>query len=199
LPRKTATVMKLLFALLITLPALYAQGQTQQAPQKIGHADWEYIFSQMPEYKQIETELKSFETQLQNQLKTKGQEIETKYKAYTSLPANTLDAIKKDKESELAYLQENLQKFQQDAQASMQKKQNDLVSPVFTKVGKAIESVARENGFSYIINPHMINGGDVLLFTDEQYNISNLVLKKLGIDPPKEPTTPATTTPAKKN
>lgn len=27
----------------------------------------------------------------------------------------------------------------------------------------------------------MISGGDVLLFTDQKYNISNLVLKKLGV------------------
>jgi hypothetical protein len=40
----------------------------------------------------------------------------------------------------------------------------------------------------------MIGGGDVLLFTDERYNISTLVLKKLGIDPSK-----GTTTPTKKN
>ena len=51
----------------------------------------------------------------------KSQEIATKYEAYTALPANTPDAIKKDKESELAYLQENIQKFQQHAQTSMQK------------------------------------------------------------------------------
>lgn len=186
--------MKLLFTFLITFTTFYSKGQTLEAPQKIGHADWEYIFSQLPEYKQIENELKTFETQLQNQLKTKSQEIETKYKAYTALPANTPDAIKKDKESELAYLQENIQKFQQDSQISMQKKQNDLVNPVFIKVGKAIEEVALENGFSYIINPQMIGGSDVLLFTDERYNISNLVLKKLGIDLSK-----GTTTPTKKN
>jgi len=186
--------MKLLFTFLISLTMFYSKGQTLPAPQKIGHADWEYIFSQLPEYKQIENELKTFETQLKNQLNTKGQEIETKYKAYTALPANTPDAIKKDKESELAYLQENIQKFQQEAQISMQKKQNDLVNPVFVKVGKAIEEVALENGFSYIINPQMVEGGDVLLFTDERYNISNLVLKKLGIDLSK-----GTTTPAKKN
>jgi outer membrane protein len=56
------------------------------------------------------------------------------------------------------------------------------MKPVFEKVGKAIETVAVENGFAYIINPQMMNGGDVLLFADEKYNISNLVLKKLGID-----------------
>jgi outer membrane protein len=165
---------------LIAIASL-CQAQTPTS-QKIGHADWEYIFALMPEYKKIESELKTFETQLTNQLKTKSQELETKYKTYQALPANTPEAIKKDKESELAYLEQNIQKFRQDAQNSLQQKQTELVSPVFEKVGKAIEAVALENGFSYIINPQMMGGGDVLLFADEKYNISNLVLKKLGVE-----------------
>jgi outer membrane protein len=40
----------------------------------------------------------------------------------------------------------------------MQKKQNELVAPVFAKVGKAIEDVAVENGYAYIINPQMVGG-----------------------------------------
>jgi outer membrane protein len=136
----------------------------------------------MKEYKQIEVELKTFETQLQNQLKLKSQELDVKYKTYQELPANTPDAIRKDKESELSYLQENLQNFQQEAQLSLQKKQNDLVTPVFNKVGKAIEDVALENGYAYIINPQMVGGGDVLLFSNEKYDISKLVLAKLGVN-----------------
>lgn len=169
----------LLFLLLLI--AFYADAQTVQQSQKIGHADWEYIFSQMPEYKQIENELAVFESQLQQQLKLKSQELDTKYKAYQALAPSTPETIRKDKESELSYLQENIQKFQQDATASMQKKQNDLVTPVFAKVGKAIENVALENDFDYIVNPQLISDGDVLLYTNEKYNISDLVLKKLGI------------------
>lgn len=179
--------MKVLFVFLASLPILSSSGQT---PQKIGHADWEFIFSKLPEYKQIQVELTTFETQLQNQLKAKVQEIEAKYKAYTALPANAPDAIRRDKESELAYLQENVQKFQEDARTAMQKKQSDLMTPVFAKVGKAIEEVALQNGFSYIINPQTVGAGDLFLFTDEKYNISDLVLKQLGIDLSKEPATP---------
>jgi outer membrane protein len=153
-----------------------------QSSQKIGHADWEYIFAQMPEYKQVESALKSYESQLQNQLEVKGQELEIKSKSYQALPADTPEAIKKDKETELTYLRNNIQKFQQDASASLQKKQSELVNPVFEKVGKAIEEVALENGFAYIVNPQMLGGGDVLLFADEKYNVSNLVLKKLGVE-----------------
>ena len=174
-------MLKLPFVLIVLMTnQVYAQNSSIQ---KIGHADWEYIFSQLPEFKSIETELKSYETQLQNQAKSKVQELNSKYKAYQELPENTPEAIRKDKESELSYLQENIQRFEQDAQNSIQKKQNDLVAPVFARVGKAIEEVAKENGFTYILNPRMLGGGDLILFTDEQYNISDLVLKKLSVGP----------------
>ncbi|WP_333820748.1 OmpH family outer membrane protein [Ohtaekwangia sp.] len=182
--------MKILCLGFAMLLAIYAAAQTT-SPQKIGHANWEYIFSRLPEYKQIEHELGAFEAQLQNQLKLKSQELDAKYKAYQAMSPDVPDAIRKDREAELAYLQDNIQKFQQEAQLSIQKKQADLINPVLAKVGKAIEAVAIENGFSYIINPQMVSGGDVLLFTDEQYNISNLVLKKLGVDVSKLPSSAA--------
>jgi outer membrane protein len=173
------------------LATFTAPAQTTSSSQKIGHADWEYIFSQLPEFKRIESELKIYETQLQSQLKSKNQALEAKFKIFQTMPADTPDAIKKDKESELAYLQESIQKFQQEAQLAMQKKQHDLVAPVFTKVEKAIGEVAKENEFSYIINPRMMSGGDAFLFADEKYNISALVLKKLGITVADPATNPA--------
>lgn len=182
--------MKPLFSLLLSAAFISSHAQESPTPQKIGHADWEYVFGQLPEYKQIEKELSSFESHLQNQLKAKSLDLESKYKAYQALPIDAPEAIRKDKESELAYLQQNIQKFQQDAQASMQKKQSELIHPVLTKVGKAIEEVALENGYTYIINPQLMGGGDVLLFTDERYNISNLVLKKLGVDVSGQTSTP---------
>lgn len=133
-------MMNQIFCILMLIP-VYMQAQNNQ---KIGHADWEYIFSRMPEFKQIENELKTYEVQLQNQLKSKSQELEAKYKSYQSLSPNIPETIRKDKESELAYLQENIEKFRRDAQASIEKKQNDLVAPVFTRVGQAIEAVAQK-------------------------------------------------------
>ncbi len=84
---------------------------------------------------------------------------------------------------------ESIQKFQQDAQTSFENKRNALLDPVFKKVGKAIEDTAKENGFTFIINPQLLQGGDVLLYSDEKYDISELVLKKMGITAVK-PTTP---------
>lgn len=187
--------MRLHIVLFLGFVSLAAQAQTDiNPPQKIGHADWEYIFSQLPESKQIENELKTHESQLQNQLKAKYTEYQAKVSAFQGMPATTPDAIKKDKETELAQLQESIQKFQQEAQASLQKKQTELMQPVFAKVGKAIEEVAKENGYSYILTPQVLGGGDVILYTDEKNNISTLVLKKMGITP-----NASIPTPAKKN
>src|SRR5258708_35362962 len=141
----------------------------------------------MPEYKQVENQMKTHGDQLQAQLKAKYTEYETKLKTYQAGATTMVDAVRKDKETELTQLQENIQKFQQDAEASLRKKQTDLTAPVYAKIGKSIGDVAKENGYTFIINPQLVGGGDILLYTDEKYNISVLVLKKMGITP----TTPA--------
>ncbi len=172
----------LFFSTVLLALALQANAQ-QPATQKIGYADWEYIFSQMPEAKQIDAELKTHGAQLESSLTAKRQELEAKYKAYQAMPVTTSDVIKADKERELQSLQENIQKFSTDAQTSYQKKQGDLMQPIFIKVGKAIEDVAKENGYTFIINPQLGPGSDILLYSDEKYDISDLVLKKMGVTP----------------
>ena len=169
--------------ILILLSGISMATWAQAPVQKIGYADWDYIFTQMPEYKQIEAEMKTHGDQLQNQLQAKYKDYEAKLKAYQTGAATMVDAVRIDKENELTQLQENIQKFQQDAQASIQNKQDQLMRPVFGKVGKAIEDVAKENGYSFIINPQLIGGGDILLYSDEKYDVSDLVLKKMGVTP----------------
>src|SRR5882672_5332721 len=113
--------MRAISIFLLSLAAFATNAQTTTPNQKIGHADFDYIFSQLPESKQIEIEMKTYGDQLQNQAKAKYAEYQTKMNAYTGLPSTTPDAIKKDKEAEITQLQESIQKFQQDAQASLQK------------------------------------------------------------------------------
>jgi outer membrane protein len=143
----------------------------------------------MPEFKQVDSELKAHRTQLESQMDAKQKDFQAKYDAFTKLPTTTPDAIRADKTRELEGLQESIQKFQQDAQTSLRNKESGLMEPIFAKVGKAIEETAKENGFSFIINPQMMQGGDILLYSDEKYDISPLVLKKLGVTAVK-PATP---------
>lgn len=150
--------------------------------QRIGYADSEYIISHLPDYKKIETELKTHATQLENQLKAKYEEYQVKVKAIRDFPPGTPEAVKNNEIREINLLQENIERFKEEAQSSMQKKTSDLMQPIYKRIGKAIEDVAKEKGYSFIISSQVINGGgDILLFASEKENISDLVLKKLGV------------------
>jgi outer membrane protein len=161
---------------------LISFGLHAQTTQKIGYADVEYIFSQMPESKTIEAELQSLQNQLKKQIDTKLAEFQKKVAEYQQFGANVPESVRQNTERELRQMQENIEKLQQDAQMDMQRKQSQLMEPVYTKVGKAIEEVAKENGFSLILN-NQISGLDVILYGDEKLDVSDLVLKKMGITP----------------
>jgi outer membrane protein len=48
-------------------------------------------------------------------------------------------------------MQQNIEKLQADAQTTLQTKSNQLMDPVYKKVGKGIDDVAKENGFTFIL------------------------------------------------
>lgn len=187
---------KLVLLLVLGLGTFVSQAQT--ASSKIGSADIGYIFSQLPEMKQIETELKSTQTQLKNQIDGKYQEFQKKLTDYNANLNTMLEAVRQNTERELQQMQQNLEKLQADAQTTISTKEAQLMEPVQKKIGNAINEVAKENGFTFIINSQVAQQ-DVILYGDEKMDISDLVLKKLGITPKPPATTPATkpaTTPA---
>jgi outer membrane protein len=150
---------------------------------KIGYTNADYVLSLMPEAKQIDAELKAYEKQLQNQIQAKYNNLQEKMTDYQNNAATWDDLIRSDKEQEIQTLQQNIQQFSQDAETQMAKKRNTLLKPVYEKIGKAIEDVAVENSYSHIFSAGA-PGFDVLLYAREQDDVSNLILKKLGITPP---------------
>jgi len=172
--------MRTLFFLLAF--GLFTSVAHAQSATKVGYADVDYIFSQMPEAKQIDTDLQSLQNQLKKNLETKAQEFQTKLTQYQQNATTMLDAVRQNTERELKQLQENLERLQQDAQSEIQKKQTTLMEPVYSKVGKSIEAVAKENGFTFVLN-QQIGGLDVILYGDPTMDISDLVLKKMGVTP----------------
>lgn len=165
--------------------ALTIFGLSLMAQLKIGYTNADYILSLMPEAKQIESELSAYEQQLQNQLQSKYEEFQTKAADYQQNAAGMIDAVRADRENELQNMQVEIQKFEQEAQNSLANKRNQLIAPAYEKIGTAIEQVSKENGYTHVFSSGT-PGFNVLLYAREEDNVSDLVLKKLGIDPPAE-------------
>jgi len=174
-----------IFILAFLLAAVTANAQEGL---KIGYTNAEFILGNMPEAKQIEADLKVHEQQLSAQLEAKSQDFQAKYQEYQQNAPNMIPEVRADKERELQNLQQSIQKFQQDAQQSLSRKQGELVQPVYDKIQTAIDKVAKDNGYTYIINSGQPEVGlNIILYARDEDNISDLVFKELGIEPPALP------------
>jgi outer membrane protein len=73
-------------------------------------------------------------------------------------------------------LEKNMSDFEQTANGELEKSRNEMLQPLIDKIGKAIEDVAKENGYSYIIDAStgvlLYRGGD---------DVTDLIKVKLGI------------------
>lgn len=177
------------FAITLSLTCVMLQAQSV----KVGHTRIDYILSQTPENKVITDLLMVQQNKAQEELKRLQQEFQGKYELYQKGAAQMTDVIRKDRETELQTLQNRIQVFSRDADESIQSKYKQLVSPTLTKIQQAIDSVAKENGYTHILNT---GGSNDILFAPEESNITELVLKRLGITPGQNDGKPVATVPA---
>jgi outer membrane protein len=189
---KLLLAMSLVFGMAI-LPA--------KAQVKIGFINADYILSQMPEAKQVEEDLKNTQKQYETLYQGKVKDFQDKLAVFEKLNADpkTADIIKQDKEKELQNLQTSIQEFQQNSQSSLQKKQAQLLQPLLKKVEENMHAVAAENAYTYVFNYDAGMGtAPILLHYPADANMSDLVLKKMGITPKPAAPAAAPAAPAKK-
>ena len=119
---------------------------------KIGYANVEFILSQLPEAKEIESDYKIYERQLSNQLQSKIDEFQQKAEAFQRDGAAMTELVRADKQNELRSLQASIEKFQSEAQISLQNKQIELFQPAYKRITETIQEVAEENwGFAGLL------------------------------------------------
>ena len=84
--------------------------------------------------------------------------------------------IKLRRQQEIQDLETRIQNFVPVAQQEIQKKQQELYTPIQKKMQDAIKAVGDEKGYTYIINPQ------VLLYTGSAaVDATALVKAKLGL------------------
>ncbi|MCU0443715.1 MAG: OmpH family outer membrane protein [Microscillaceae bacterium] len=169
--------MKKIFTAIVWVSLLSFQLTAQT---KVGYFDLDYVLPLLPEYKTVEGKMKSYGDQIKAEIEAKGKELDTKAKDYENkVKAGTLSgAMQELKARELQDLERQLNEFQQKAQSDVQNHQNELMSPVLEKIQKTLDEVAQANGFSQVFR------SEFCFAANKANNISDLVLKKLGVTPP---------------
>lgn len=168
--------MKKLVKLVAVFLLIVATTSTASA-QKVAHINLNDLLLLLPERKKAEADIQEYAKQLDGQLKTMSNEYDSKINDYQAKESLMTEPVKADKQKEIGDLEERIKAFQQTAQESLQKKQNDLLEPMIEKAKKAIEEVSKENGYKNCID----SSAGVLLYSDPSDDILPLVKKKLNL------------------
>ncbi len=147
------------------------------AQQKIGHINSEELFKLMPETDSAQAKMQAVINEVQSVAKAMETEYQNKVQEYQANQAQYSDLIKSAKVKEIQDLQARIEDFQQQAQENLQDQRTKLFTPVMDKAKKAIQDVAKENKYAYILD--LSNG--VVLYAVDTEDILPLVKQKLGL------------------
>lgn len=174
--------MKKQFAFIALLVGLMmssvAFGQETKAS-KIGHINADELLQMMPEMADAQKKLEEYGRQLEKDLTEMEKEFETKVSEFRTNEKMMTQLARQTKTEELQSLQMRIQDYSQKAQQDLQQQQMELLSPIIEKATKAVKEVAREQGFTYILDSSQSKA--VVIFAENGENIMPLVKAKLGI------------------
>lgn len=155
---------------------LFGVAMTAQA-QKFGYLNSASILQEMPQVKQADSQLEALQKQLQKKGQGMVEQLQKDYQvAQEKIGRGELSPKQQEEEStKLEAKQGEIQKFEQEMQQQVQAKRNELMTPILDTINKAIQDVAKENGYTYIFDE------GVLLYKEPAGDVTGLVRTKLGM------------------
>ena len=164
----------ILLALIMTMGAFSANAQTKS---KIGVVNIAKLLEIMPEYDSVMVAYQNKYEMMQRDLQQLYTEFQSKQESFEANQANLTEMMQSIKLQELEDLQKRIQIFQEGAQDELNKFIEVKQAPIIEKIRKAVNEVAKENGFTHIIN----NSQETVLYYDESFDVLPLVKTKLNI------------------
>ena len=148
--------LKNFFTLSLLLLASFAVAQS-----KVAHIEVQKLISEMPEVIAAQKEIAELEKTYSTDLENSVKEYQTKAQTYAADAENQTEIINQKRRTELEGIQQTLEQFRQQAAQDLQKKQVEMMRPLYEKARTAIEKVASAQGFDYILDSSA--GGSVIM------------------------------------
>ncbi len=149
--------------------------------QRYAVIDSKYILEKLPEYKESQTKLDQFSAQWQQEIEKKQADLDKMYKDYDAEQVMLSDELKKKREDELFNREKevrDLQKKRFGFEGDLFKKRQELIKPIQDKVYSAIQKVAVDKSYDFILDK---SEGITVIFADPKLDRSDDVLKFLGV------------------
>ena len=163
----------------LALALVFGVASTAVAQQMVGHINVDELLAVMPETQTAQAEIQKYQTQLEGDAQAMQEEYMTKMQnAQANVDTWTQLRLQKEQE-ELESMGQRIMAFNQSAQQELQRKQMDLMLPIIEKAQEAVNKVAADNGFTYILDASASKA--VVVYLDGGDDIMPLVKAELGI------------------
>ncbi|WP_121666767.1 OmpH family outer membrane protein [Mesonia aquimarina] len=169
--------MKQFRTFLIAVSFIFAGLATQAQDSKVAHIATQELIESMPGYQAAMTQLEKLQNTYRSDIDDLLKEAQNKNKKYQAEAAQKTEEENAERARELQTTQQKIMQYRQTAQEDLQKKETELLRPVYEKARTAIQKVARDKGFNYVLDS--TTGTGVLLA--DGYNLMPDVKKELGI------------------
>jgi len=149
--------------------------------QKYAIIDTKYILDKMPDYKQAQKQLDDVAGDWQKDIDAKQVDLDRMYKEYEAEQVMLSDELKKKREDQLFVKEKDLRDLQRKRfgfEGDLFKKRQELIKPVQDKVYNAIQKIASQRGYDFVLDK---SDGITIIFADPKLDKSEDVLKELGI------------------
>lgn len=155
------------------------------AQRRVAFTNIELIMSVMPAMQQIQKEVDEQEKKLTANLKVTQDYYQQKVQEYyAQKEAGMTMEMEKKMVNEIAGLEEELMAKQEKIEEQLMAIRIQKLNPVQTQLQKAINEVAKEKGYSFVINQVMGEGIPSILYGKPEHDITEAVLEKLGVKLP---------------
>ncbi|MBS1738718.1 MAG: OmpH family outer membrane protein [Bacteroidetes bacterium] len=171
--------MKHFFSIILLSAGILGFSTQAGAQQKIGYINADEIVQLMPEAATVQSQLDQYQQSLYQNAQDKQAALNEAVAKFYKDSATMSPSMKEVKRTELQKQVQDLSGEDQKIQNQFEQKRQELSIPIQKKLQAAIEDVAKENGYAYIITREALiivpaTGGD----------IGPLVRKKLGLKEP---------------
>jgi outer membrane protein len=167
---------KILFVLLVVL----ACAGVAEA-QRYAIVDSKYILEKLQDYKDAQKKLDQFSEQWQKEIDTKQANLDRMYKEYEAEQVMLSEELKKKREDQLFNLEKEVRDMQRKRfgfEGDLFKKRQELIKPVQDKVYNAIQKIAVQRSYDFILDK---SEGITVIFADPKLDKSEDILKELGV------------------
>lgn len=155
----------------------------QDTAQKIGYANVDYIMEKWPKIATAQEDIEIYEKQLQKQIDQLKQEYQMKMQQAQADQQNMTQEELQSVEIDLQAIIQKIKLKENSAMNQMQNKFNTIVQPLLDEILETIQTVGKEEGYTYILNQQSSATQTLIILYvgDEKNDISDKVLTKLGV------------------